>query len=254
MKPTNPNFWTSTNGNLRLRNLEAEEKVYRNNIFPSWQSGKIDEAILIYYEIYDCHSGGYVDDSLYQKGNCRIKEGDVVLDLGANIGIFSRFASDKGAKKVYSFEPVQENFQLLSLNRPNNCEAHRIAVYNKDNQSIKIAYKPNCPGGSSIHKHDDGKLQTCMTMTIDTLINNNIIEQPNFIKMDIEGAEIEAFEGMSNAILKRVRCIAMEMHVGQLGDKVNNIYNRLNTLGFSSFTLNNPDQCNIVWFINKNIK
>ena len=72
--------------------------------------------------------------------------------------------------------------------------------------------------------------------------------------MDIEGAEIEAFEGMSNAILKRVRCIAMEMHVGQLGDKVNNIYNRLNKLGFSSFTLNNPDQCNIVWFINKNIK
>ena len=72
--------------------------------------------------------------------------------------------------------------------------------------------------------------------------------------MDIEGAEIEAFEGISDIYLKRVRCIAMELHVGQLGEKANDIYDRLNKLGFSSFTLNNPDQCNIVWFINKNIK
>lgn len=250
MKPTNANFWTATDQGFQLRNLEKEESVYRHNIFPSWQSKQIDEPIMIYYEVYDCHSSVYIDDCLYQRDKCYIKPGDVVLDLGANIGIFSRFASDKGASKVYSFEPVQENFKLLALNRPDNCEAHRLAVSDKDNQSLKIAYKPDCPGGSSILKYDDGITQNCMSITIDTLVNNNIIEQPDFIKMDIEGAEVLAFKGTSDTILKRVRCIAMEMHMPVIDQEAKYIYDRLKSLGFSSFTLNNPDNNNIVWFTN----
>lgn len=249
MKPTNPNFWTNVKGQLTFRNLEKEEQVYRDNIFPSWTNNQIDEAIVIYYEVYDCHSGGYIDDSLYQHGDCIIKEGDVVLDLGANIGIFTRFASDKGAKKVYSFEPIQENFQLLSLNRPDNCEAHRIAISNKDNEAVNIAYKPNCPGGSSMVKYDDGILQTCMSMRVDTLLNNGIIEQPDFIKMDIEGAEVMALEGISDNILINTRCIAMEIHENVIGEKGSNIiYSRLRSLGFKDYTLTNPDGNNIVWF------
>lgn len=254
MKPSNPNFWTDVNGQLSLRNLEREEHAYRHNIFPSWQAGEIDEPILIYYEVYDCHSSVYIDDSLYQRGDCFIKEGDVVLDLGANIGIFSRFASDKGAKKVYSFEPVQENFKLLALNRPDNCEAHRIAVSNENNKAVQISYKPNCPGGSSILKYDDGILQTCMTMKVSTMIKNGLIEQPDFIKMDIEGAEVLAFEGITDNILKKVRCIAMEMHVDTIGDEgVKYIYSRMEKLGFSAWTLRNPDKCNIVYFTNKKL-
>lgn len=254
MKPSNPNFWTDVNGQLTLRNLENEEAAYRDNIFPSWSQNIIDEPIVIYYEVYDCHSGGYIDDSLYQLGNCIIKEGDVVLDLGANIGIFSRFASDKGAKKVYSFEPVQENFKLLALNRPSNCEAHRIAVSNKDNEAVNIAYKPGCPGGSSMIKYDGGILQTCMSMRIETLVNNGVIEQPDFIKMDIEGAEALAFEGISDDILIKTRCIAMEMHEEAISkEDSNKIYNRLRSLGFNDYTLRNPDNNNIVWFTNKNL-
>lgn len=254
MKPSNPNFWTNVNGQLNLRNLEQEERVYRHNIFPSWIEREIDEPIFIYYEVYDCHSSVYIDDSLYQRGDCFIKEGDVVLDLGANIGIFSRFASDKGAKKVYSFEPVQENFKLLALNRPDNCEAHRIAVSNENNAAVKISYKSNCPGGSSILKYDDGILQTCMTMKVSTMITNGLIEQPDFIKMDIEGAEVMAFQGITDSHLNKVRCIAMEIHVNTIGDEgVEYIYSRMETLGFNHFTLLNPDQNNIVWFTNTQI-
>lgn len=248
MKPTNPNFWTNSEHGVQLRNLEAEEFVYRHNIFPSWQSKQIDEPIMIYYEIYDCHGSDYIDDCLYQKNECYIKPGDIVVDLGANIGIFSRFASDKGAKKVFSFEPVQENFKLLSLNRPENCEAHRLAVSDTDNMSLKIAYKADAPGGSSIIKYDDGILQTCMSITIDTLVKNGVIEQPDFIKIDIEGAEILALKGASDDILKKVRCIVIEIHTPELGQEVEYIYNRLNSLGFKSFTLYNPDGYNIAWF------
>ena len=252
MTPSNPNFFTKVGGQLSVRNLQLEESAYRTNIFQSWYSGMIDEPVLIYHEVYDCHSNEFIDDCLYQRAGCYIKKNDVVLDLGANIGIFSRFASDAGARKIYSFEPIAENFELLMLNRPANCEAHRIAASNVDNASINMAYDPKAPGGSSfIHKV--GKEQKVMTMTVNTLINSGVIEQPNFIKMDIEGAEALAFEGISDEVLRKTRCIAMEMHENVLNEEsVHGIYTRLKSLGFSDWTLRNPDSCNIVWFTNTN--
>lgn len=254
MKPSNPKFWTRDRaGQLEQRDLEREESLYRRKIFQSWREGIIDEPIVIYYEVYDCHGGNYIDDSLYQLGGCFIKQDDVVLDLGANIGIFTRFASDAGAKKIYSFEPIQENFELLMLNKPANAEAHRLAVSDVDNQAISMAYDPSSPGGSSfVHKY--GEEQTVMSMTIDTMVNNGVIQQPDFIKMDIEGAEVHAFRGISDDILLKTRCIAMELHELSIGESgVAYIYNRLAGLGFTHFTLRNPDQCNIVWFTNTNI-
>ena len=249
MKPSNPNFWTRLNGQLSLRNLEREEAVYRNNIFPSWRANKIDEPIVIYYEIYDCHGDYFKDDCIYQRQGCELRPGDVVLDLGGNIGIFTRWASDMGAKKIYSFEPVQENFQLLALNRPENCEAHRMAVSNADNQAIQIAYKPWAPGGSSIVKHDGGELQTAMSITIDTLLESGVIEMPDFLKMDIEGAEVMAFQGISDENLKKIRCVSMEIHTNAIGqENVDSIYSRMHDLGFKTYTLRNPGGDNQVYF------
>ena len=249
MKPNNPNFWSRLDGQLVLRNLEREEAVYRNNIFPAWSLNQIDEAIVIYYEVYDCHSADFIDDSIYQLKGCYLKPGDHVLDLGANVGIFTRWASDAGAKKIYSFEPVQENFQLLALNRPENCEAHRLAITDEDMQNIQIAYKEDCPGGSSFVKHDDGVLQTAMGMTLDTLLEKGIIEKIDFMKMDIEGAEVHAFNGISDDNLNNIRCIAMEIHVAAIGkEEADKIYNRLSGLGFNHYTIFNPDQNNIAYF------
>lgn len=254
MKPINPHFWTRLNGELAYRNLEAEEAEWNHDIFNSWHLGKIDEAIVIYYEIYDCVNGGYTDDNIYQKGDVIIKPGDRVLDVGANIGIFARFAADKGASKIYSFEPVQENFQLLSLNRPEQCEAHRLAISDADNQSINIAYTANAPGGSSIFQHNDGVLQNVMSMSLDTLINNGIVEGVDFMKMDIEGAEVHAFRGISDANLSKIRCIAMEMHLNVIGeDGSKEIYDRLHGLGFTSFTIFNPAGDNICFFANQKL-
>ena len=253
MKEPNTNYWTSIQ-RRRYRDLAAEESMVRHNVFPSFNAGIIDEPVVIYYEIFDCHSAGYIDDCLYQRGDCYIKQNDVVLDLGANIGIFSRFAAAKGAKKIYSVEPTNENFLDLLSNKPEQCEVFKVAISNSDNQLVQIAFKENCPGGSSIVRYDDGVLQNVMTMTIDTMINNGLIEQPDFIKMDIEGAEMFAFEGMSDQFLKSTRCVSMELHVEAIGQtEAEKIYNRMESLGFKHWTLYNPDQNNIVHFVNNNL-
>ena len=250
-------FHTLIDGFSTPRNLKELEWKVRDDVFGSWRRREIDEAIVQYYEIYDCHSSFYKDDCIYQAKNCFIKPGDVVLDLGANIGIFTNFAADKEASKIYSFEPIQQNFQMLMMNRPGQCEAHRLAISDRDNKSIKISYEEEVNGGSTCEFVDDydkqynksSVSQTIMTMTLDTLIDNKIIESPDFIKMDIEGAEYQAFRGISDKNLEKTRCIAMEMHEGKIGKpKSQEIYNRLKRLGFQDFTLWNPQGSNMVWF------
>ena len=134
-------FWTLVDDKPKYRNLKKEENKVRNELFQKFYKGEIDEALVIYYEVYDCHSSFYIDNSIYQNRGCFLKEGDHVLDLGANIGIFTNFAADKGAAKIYSFEPILENFHMLMMNRPEQCEAHRLAISDKDNESIKISFR-----------------------------------------------------------------------------------------------------------------
>jgi len=250
-------FYTLVDGKATLRNLKEEEWKVRDDAFAAWFRKEIDEAILIYHEIYDNHKYDYIDNCIYQNKGCFLKEGDRVLDLGGNVGIFTNFAADKGASKIWTFEPIQENFQVLMMNRPEQCEAHRLAISSRDNKSIKISFDADINGGSicdfvqDINKSTgtEDSAQTVMTMSLDTLIDSGVIECPDFIKMDIEGAEYETFRGLSDENLEKVRCIAMEMHENVLGkDKTSEIYRRLERLGFKHFSLWNPDKCNVVWF------
>jgi hypothetical protein len=66
----------------------------------------------IYHEIFNLrdYTPTYLPEMV-------INEGDVVVDLGGNLGIFNRYAYLQGASKVISFEPDKRYFELLSLNK-----------------------------------------------------------------------------------------------------------------------------------------
>ena len=70
------------------------------------------------------------DDHCYLQHGITIKDGDCVLDVGANIGLFILFLNKHGAKvKVYAFEPIPRTFQALSR----NVEAHNqlpVEIFN----------------------------------------------------------------------------------------------------------------------------
>lgn len=124
----------------------------------------------------------------------RLNEGDTVLDLGANFGVFSAYAASKGCK-VYAFEPMK-GAVLKYLNKLKeiykNLEVIEGAISNKVGFS-KLIIDEKDFGGSFINKNTfQGEL--VFTDTVDNYVSNNL-ENIDFIKADIEGAECDMLEG-----------------------------------------------------------
>ena len=95
--------------NKEVNNISALEKVYKlpnGMIIHHLNKG---ETNFIYKEIFE--------DRTYVKHGISLREGDVVFDIGANIGMFMLFIKATISKsKVYAFEPIPEVCQILRLN------------------------------------------------------------------------------------------------------------------------------------------
>ena len=145
-----------------------------------------------------------------------IKEGDMVVDIGANIGYFSLLAASLGAR-VYAFEPDKKNMAYLLKNAKLNgygIIASPKAISNK-NEATKLYICSYDSGHHTINQNKGIKdyrrtsaLRKCLNLfsqkkvLVDTIrLDDFIREKVDIIKMDCEGAEALAFEGM-DGILK----------------------------------------------------
>ena len=134
-----------------------------------------------------------------------VKEGDVVLDLGANVGYYSllaaRLIGEKG--KVYAFEPEPVNYSLLlkniELNGYDNVVAVQKAVSNVAGK-VRLFLDKKDTGAHTIYQPDDEREFTEVeSVILDDFFKDK--EHPiNVIKMDVEGAEMAVFSGMSRII------------------------------------------------------
>lgn len=137
-----------------------------------------------------------------------VKEGDVVLDLGANLGYFSllaaRLVGSKG--KVYAFEPEPRNFRLLlkniELNGYHNIVPAQKAISNKAGK-VELFLSDGDSGAHTIRQHHD-KSNFRESVEVESVNLDEFFagkSHPiNVIKMDIEGAEPEAFLGMDRIL------------------------------------------------------
>jgi FkbM family methyltransferase len=136
-----------------------------------------------------------------------IKKGDVVLDIGANIGyytlIFARIVGEEG--KVFAFEPDPDNLALLKRNLEINGYQNTIlitkAVSNKT-EKIKLYLAEDDLGDHRIYNSHDGR----KSIEIEAIKLDDYFENYNgridFIKMDIQGAEGLATQGGFNLLNK----------------------------------------------------
>lgn len=131
-----------------------------------------------------------------------IKKGDVVLDIGANIGyftlIFARLVGTTG--KVYAFEPDPEHFNILKKNVEIN--GYKNVILEQKAVSDFNGMIPFYLAKDDLLTHriyDDGERREIISVE-SIRLDDYPIDKVDFIKIDIEGAEVKAFEGMNNLV------------------------------------------------------
>jgi len=146
-----------------------------------------------------------------------VSEGDVVFDIGANLGVhtalLSRLAGAAG--RVFAFEPnpeLQPTLALTIAGMP-NASLCRYALSDDDGQTTFFVPNDHAMGSLSDWTATEpmaelrerlalGKARaiTVQQQRIDDLVANGILPQPDFIKCDVEGAELKVFRGAMNTL------------------------------------------------------
>ncbi len=143
-----------------------------------------------------------------------IKEGSIVVDVGAHIGyytlLFSKIVGEKG--KVFSFEAEPTNFKILKRNiEYNDCKnviCVNKAVSNKSDK-IKLYTSNNSSAGNRFFETNNSKSIIIESITLDNYFKT-FLDDIDFIKLDIQGAEPLAIEGMKSIIKNNKKLIIMQ--------------------------------------------
>jgi FkbM family methyltransferase len=146
---------------------------------------------------------------IYGHGEHFVRPGDIVLDCGANIGVFVRSALNAGAQKVIAIEPAPENLECLRRNFKREVEQNRVVIYPKgvwdrdDFLTLNITHGNSAADSFVITpEHSAASADKLPLTTIDKLVAELGLPRVDFIKMDIEGAEVKALNGARQTIAK----------------------------------------------------
>lgn len=140
----------------------------------------------------------------------------VIVDVGANIGLWTFYAHDK-AKIIYSLEPAEEHFEclvtMMASNEMNNVVPVRKALSNK-NGKAKFYHNDNTTMYSLSDKvRSKEEFEEVETITLDKFFKDNKIEHVDFMKIDVEGAESEIFGGEGfDKVKDKIDVIMGEFH------------------------------------------
>jgi FkbM family methyltransferase len=167
-----------------------------------------------------------------------LKEGDTVLDIGANIGYYalleSRLIGDLGY--VFAIEPVSTNYEMLcsniELNNIHNIKTFRLAAGAEDGEAeIHVAQKGNI--SSFIYRDDVDFVRTehVQIRTVDSFLQEHGIT-PALIRMDVEGFEVEIIKGMHETLKQKPKLL-IEVHAHLLDkETLNSMFTTLDLAGY----------------------
>ncbi len=147
------------------------------------------------------------------------KKNTVIIDIGAHIGAASIFfATQSKDCKVFSFEPLKENFELLRHNiKLNGLEdkifPFKLGVSGEKGRRILFRDDVNLGANSLFrrkHQSSHGEMVKCIILK--EIFEENKIKTCDLLKIDCEGAELEILLNTPKGILKKIKNIVLEYH------------------------------------------
>lgn len=164
----------------------------------------------------------------------------VALDIGAHIGYFSMLLERKHKAKVYAFEPMPYNVKKIKhyfeLNKVKNVKIFEMALSNQigelvfsnlEYSDVGNTYVNNSPIFESSRNNIKVK-----TNTLDNLLSENTISNPNILKIDVEGAELDVLKGAYNLLKTCKPIIFLSTHDIHVVDITKDCFEYLDALDY----------------------
>ncbi|MDB9431947.1 FkbM family methyltransferase [Microcystis aeruginosa] len=170
-----------------------------------------------------------------------------IFDIGANIGWYSlSIAKRFNQAKIWSFEPVKSTFDYFQKNLDLNLEIKNITLYNfgfsNQNETLKFYVQPEASVSASlvnITESETIKEITCEVKRLDEFIDENPVKI-DFIKCDVEGAELLVYQGGLETIKRDKPIIFTEMlrkWSAKFNYHPNQIIDLMAEIGYDCFTV-----------------
>ena len=168
-----------------------------------------------------------------------LRETDLFVDVGANIGSFTILASGEICANSISFEPIPATYNRLLDNVNINRLGHKVQAYNIGigKEKGKIKFTASFDTVNHVAFDDSGNQIEVEVNTLDNLLSN----APTLIKIDVEGFETEVIMGadklLSNTALKAI-IIELNGSGSNYGFKDEDIHKKILSYGFKTFAYN----------------
>lgn len=146
-----------------------------------------------------------------------VREGDIVFDIGAHVGYFTVLMSQRAgsAGKVFAFEPRRINNAFLrrhiKMNRCDNVEVFDTCV-GRQNGTARLETRI---GSGTGYVSPTGNVEVQM-VSIDEMVAQGRLPAPTFLKIDVEGGEVDVLEGARQTIEAHRPRIILATHGDEL--------------------------------------
>ena len=172
--------------------------------------------------------------------------GEIFLDCGANVGMYSIWAAATRHVRVYAFEPESQNYALLNKNIVLNALGDRVSAFCmglSDVSGLSALHMADLRSGASCHavgealdfKHEPLKTrysQGCVVGRLDELVRTGAVPVPDHIKIDVDGFEPKVIAGARETLaLPDVQSLLIEINQNLEDHRA--MIRQLNEMGFN---------------------
>jgi len=213
---------------LQMRRYFFLLRTFRNGLemLRRWRAGQPLERAVLWDGSTIRHPagrGGLLEafigiwhDGEYTSGFYEPRAGDVVVDAGANVGLFSIWMARRCREsRIIALEPFKENYGFLTQNI-SACRLHQVVAMNAALGGHSGAGIMRNVGGRSL----DHQLQTSSEETAESvpvlsladILKQAGVETIAMCKIDIEGSEFDVFSEADSALFSRVQRFGIEYH------------------------------------------
>lgn len=171
--------------------------------------------------------------------------GEILLDCGANVGMYTIWAAVTRKARVYAFEPEAQNYALLNRNIQLNGVASAVVAYCmglSDTSGISVLHMADMRVGGSCHSLGEALdfehkplqalfVQGCVAATLDELVASGSLPVPHHIKIDVDGFEPKVIAG-ARATLRDPALKSLLVEINRNLDDHRAVVGELASLGF----------------------